>query len=177
MLIRYRFSDNTVVAFEAAVRRAGERGARRAFSMAMNREGRKTRTALKRTLAKQTSIKSRDVNAALSFRPARPERLTMEIKGRGRHLPLSYFGARQFGYGVRARVWGENQRFPSAFIVESLGNAFVRLGAPRLPIRGMFGPSIPVEMLKDDALQLVEDAHGDVLAEAERQVSRILAGA
>lgn len=177
MLTRYRFSDNTKISFEAAVRRLGERGARRAFSMALNREGRSARTRLRRVLMAQTSIKSPDISRALSFRPAKPGKLRIEITGRGRPLPLSYFGAKQFRYGVRARVWGNAQRFPGAFLVASLGNAYVRLGAARLPIRGMFGPSIPREMLRDEALEAVEGIDPKVLAEARRQVTRLLAGA
>jgi hypothetical protein len=78
---------------------------------------------------------------------------------------LSYFSPRQFGYGVCGKPWGRWQRFEIAFLVGSLGNnAFVREGKARFPIKKMFGPSIPKEMIQDATRAAFEAAQPNVLA-------------
>ena len=72
--------------------------------------------------------------------------------GTGRHLPLSFFGAKQFSYGVRAKIWGRAQTFRSAFVVKRYGGGvFKRTGKARFPIEQLWGPSVPKEMLRDEA--------------------------
>jgi hypothetical protein len=91
------------------------------------------------------------------------------IVGTGRHLPLSVFGAKQFSYGVRAKVWGRAQTYRSAFVVGRLGgNVFKRTSKARFPIEQLWGPAVPVEMLRDEALAAWEAHRGKVLQEAQR---------
>ena len=72
--------------------------------------------------------------------------------GTGRHLALSFFGAKQFSYGVRAKIWGRAQTFRSAFVVKRYGGGvFKRTGKARFPIEQLWGPSVPKEMLRDEA--------------------------
>ncbi len=50
-------------------------------------------------------------------------------------MPLSVFGAKQFSYGVRGKIWGRAQIFRSAFVVNRHGNgAFKRKDNALLPI-------------------------------------------
>ena len=101
--------------------------------------------------------------------------LTYTIEARGDYLGLSHFSPRQFGYGVRAKPWGRRQKFDRAFLVGSLGNnAVVREGRARFPIRKLYGPAIPNEMLKDATREVFEAAQPAVLAEAMRQIAREL---
>ena len=94
------------------------------------------------------------------------------------HLPLSFFGAKQFSYGVRAKIWGRAQTFRSAFIVNRYGNgAFKRQGKARFPIEQLWGPAVPVEMLRDEAQVAWTDQHPRVLRESERLIGLMLAGA
>lgn len=175
MSIRFRLNDDVLIRFEANVTRIGEGNARRAFARSMNHVGRRGFTALKRTLRRQTSIKAGTISRAMAFRPARVNSLSFTIEGSGNAIPLRDFGARQFGYGVRARVWGRSQRFAGAFIVESLGgNAFVRTSRARLPIRKMFGPSIPNEMLKDEAIEGFDDISATVIERATHEIAFLL---
>ena len=88
---------------------------------------------------------------------------------------MSYFCPRQFGYGVHAKPWGCWQRFESAFLVGSLGNnAFVRESKARFPIKKMFGPSIPKELVQDATRAAFEAAQPNVLTEATRQLQHLL---
>jgi hypothetical protein len=103
--------------------------------------------------------------------------LTYTIEARGDYLGLSHFSPKQFGYGVRAKPWGRWQTFDSAFLVGSLGNnAFAREGRARLPIRKLYGPAIPKEMLKDATRDAFEAAQPAMLAEAMRQIARDMPG-
>lgn len=167
--------DKTRAHFEAAMYRVGEKTAKRAFARALNREGGKIRTKVRRALRPQTGIKAGKINAnVVTARRATWGSLVYVIEGRGKELPLIEFGARQFRYGVRARPWNQARRFKSAFIVSSLGNAFVRSGASRFPIEGMYGPSIAKEIVKDNAEAAFEQSQPAVLAEATRQIAKVL---
>lgn len=150
---------------------------RRAFSRALNSEGGKIRTQVRRALRIQTGAKAGLISRATSTRTASTSNLSYEIKAEGEHLGLSHFAPRQFGYGVRAKPWGKSQRFEGAFLVGSLSNnAFVRTSKSRFPIRKMFGPAIPKEMVKDASLKAFEDAQPDVLKEATRQIGLMVDG-
>jgi hypothetical protein len=167
--------DQTRVHFEAAVQRVGEQAATRAFNRALNSEGNKVRTQVRRALRQQTGAKAALINRETRAIRSSFSNLTYTIEARGDYLGLSHFSPRQFAYGVRAKPWGRWQRFDSAFLVGSLaGNAFVREGRARLPIKKMFGPAIPKEMLQDATRDAFEAAQPDVLAEATRQIARLL---
>ncbi len=175
MNIILRDLDQTRVHFEVAVQSVGEQAAVRAFSRALNSEGNKVRTQVRRALRQQTGAKAGLINSETRTIRSSFANLSYTIEARGDYLGLSHFSPRQFGYGVRAKPWGRWQRFESAFLVGSLANnAFVREGRARLPIKKMFGPAIPKEMVRDAARDAFEAAQPEVLAEATRQIGRML---
>ena len=175
MSVVLRDLDQQRVRFEAMIRRVGERDAKLAFSRALTHEGRKGYTAVRRALRNQTSAKAREVSAATRFRGSSTRRLTTMIEAGGGHIPLKEFGARQFSYGVRAKVWGRTVRLRSAFIVDSMGgNVFKRTTSRRLPVEKMWGPSIPKEMVKDQSLSVFESSAGNVADRAMHELNRIL---
>ncbi len=169
MRVVFTEPDDVRIRFEATCFRIGDGAARQAFSLALNKEGRKAYTAHRRALAEQSSIPRGAVTAAMKFKPSTRSTLETRIIGAGRHLPLSVFGAKQFSYGVRAKVWGRAQTFRSAFVVDRFGgNVFKRTSKARFPIEQLWGPAVPVEMLRDEALAAWEVQHGKVLQEAQR---------
>ena len=104
--------------------------------------------------------------------------MSTTTSGSGRHLPLSFFGAKQFSYGVRAKIWGRAQTFRSAFVIGRFGNSvFKRTSKARFPIEQLWGPAVPVEMLRDEALAAWQDQHPRVLTESTRLIGLMLAGA
>ena len=107
-------ADDVRIWFGAACNRLGEGQTRRIFSMALNKEGRKSFTSMRRALSVQSSMPRGAVSQAMRFKGATRSALVTTTSGTGRHLPLSVFGARQFSYGVRAKVWGRAQTFRSA---------------------------------------------------------------
>lgn len=167
--------DQTRIRYEAMVQRVGDGAANAAFSRALNHEGRKSFTAVKRSLRKQTDIPPGMIAAALKFRSSSQRNLRTIISGFGSELPLRFFKPKQFKYGVRAKVWGRFQTYPSNFIVGSLsGNVFHRTSRKRLPIQRTFGPSTPKEMVKDETLETFERSGNHVMDRAMHELSRIL---
>lgn len=170
-------TDNDLInAFARTMGALGRRDASIVFQRAMSRGGSKTNTAVKRALRKQTSAKARDVNAATQY--VRPSRSNLQTKiiVRGGHMSLKQFGAKQFSYGVRAKVWGESKRFEGAFVVGKLGgHAFVRETSKRFPIRKMYGPALPKEVLKDDAIETFNDGTKETLDRLQHELDRFLA--
>lgn len=149
------------VAFGAMMAQVGEGKARVAFARAMNHEGRKTTTLVKRTLAKQTSAAQSLISGQVKFLGTNSTKLVTVIRGKGGFIPLKEFHARQFSYGVRAKVWGRQQIFKHAFIVESLGgNVFKNTGqynrrsGRKNAIVKLWGPAIPAEMVKDQTAEV-----------------------
>ena len=178
MRVQFLEADDVRTRFEAACTRLGESDARRAFSMALNKEGRKSFTQLRRSLAQQSSIPRGAVNAATRFQSATRATMSTVTSGTGRHLPLLFFGPKQFSYGVRAKIWGRAQTFRSAFVVKRYGNGvFKRTSRARIPIEQLWGPSIAKELLRDQAYAAWQDQHPRILTESSRLIALVLSGA
>ncbi|MDF3606547.1 hypothetical protein PE067_10585 [Paracoccus sp. DMF-8] len=182
-MIELKAGDSLLVDYEAAITRIGKADAKRAFSRALNHEGRKAFTAIKRVLRKQTGLKAYDVNNAVKYGQATTNRLQSTIRATGRKEWLRKFGARQFKYGVRARPWNRSQRFNHAFIVKSLdGNVFINTrelnprSGRKNAIRPLFGPSVPEEMLKDESLQTFMRSTDGLADRAAHEIRVILEG-
>lgn len=165
---------------------------------AINRAGDKARTKVARALAKQTGAKYGTVRRALTTRRASYGMLAYRIVGFGGFLPLSEFSARQRKDGVSAAPWGTRRVFKQAFISSALGgHVFIRERAPtagdsaregaqnaqtpkrvgRLPIRELFGPAIPRELLKGDVKATFEaTVAAELPIAAERELGALLAG-
>lgn len=167
--------NNARLIYQRALQQVGEGNAAKAFSRAMNHEGKKTFTKVKRVLRKQTDIPRDHIEAGTKFVRSSPGNLKTIIEGTGRHLPLRLFNARQFSFGVRAKVWGKHQRFPSAFIIAKYnGGVYKRLTKKRFPIKQLYGPSIPVEIVKDATADTFLNSAADVSARAMHELARIL---
>ena len=178
MRVQFLEADDLRIRFEAACTRLGEGEARRAFSMALNKEGRKSFTQLRRSLSVQSSIPRGAVSAATRFKSASRSTMFTVTSGTGRHLPLSFFGPKQFSYGVRAKIWGRAQTFRSAFVVKRYGGGvFKRTGRARFPIEQLWGPAVPVEMLRNEAYAAWTDQHPRVLKESARLIALMTTGA
>lgn len=176
--------DRIAEAYGKALAQLGTGKARVVMARAMTYEGQKAFTQVKRDLQKQTSIPRGHITSGTSFKKAGQGDLTTIIKGTGRPLPLKEFGARQFNFGVRAKVWGQNQRFPGAFmgpkpgtIASKLGgHAYHRTQRTRLPIEKMYGPSIPREIVKDQAPRAYYDSVPLIAARVGKEIAAALRG-
>ena len=169
MTVDLRFQDNEHLRFVEAIGKLGsERAVTTAYRRAINRVGDTARNQVQKALAKQGGLTQGALKAHGRFGVTRAKAadLAYVIASSGNHLPLRLFGARQFAYGVRARPWGRSQRFPGVFIfaghprsgqpVNASGDAFHRSTGASYPIERMFGPAVPVEMVKGASAEAFE---------------------
>ena len=174
-MIVIRERDDVRRMYEAALLLVGRKTAALAFSRALNRTGRPTFTAVKRALRRQSDIQRPLIDAGVTFKPSTSTTLQTAIKGTGPYLPLRLFGARQFTYGVRAKVWGKHQQYRAAFIVgKYAGGAYKRRTPRRFPIRQLYGPSVGKELVKDQSLATFEASLPNVSARALHELKRLL---
>lgn len=122
-----------------------------ASARALNRAGGSMRTLQAREMSKDLRLKVGTVREELKLTKATKERQAVQLSVSGRRLPVEKFNARGplpsmgKGRGVRANLPGG--RYPHAFRARMPRSGhvgvFQRLGKDRLPIRELFGPSLP----------------------------------
>ncbi|MCT8970596.1 phage tail protein [Microbaculum marinisediminis] len=150
---------------------------------AINHVGNKGFTAVRRATARQAGLKVGDAGKAMRKELASTSAPIYRIIGRGAHLPAFKFGGRQTRRGASAAPWKKRRVFPGTFVAR-MGTGHVgifrRTGSKRLPVRELWGPSIPVEMIRDDAKTTFERLVDSELLprlghELAREVDRIKA--
>ena len=148
-----------------------------ALRRAINHTGDKARTQVGRSLVKQTGLKYGKVREVLHTYRAGSS-LTYLIKALGGYVSLKEFAARQTQRGVSAAPWGKRRVFPHTFIVASLGeHVFERKTDARYPIRKLWGPAIPAEMVKDQTKEAFETTvETELPARIDYEIGAILSG-
>ncbi len=144
--VKVAFDKNIAALFD----RAGLKSVY-AVAKALDEVGGKTKTLVIRATAKQAGIKYGNALGVVKTRQAMGAgQGQFEIVARDVTLSLKEFAPRQTKAGVSAAPWGTRRVFPHTFIGPN-GHIFVREGKGRLPIRKLWGPNIPKEMVKDEA--------------------------
>lgn len=178
-------ADNVLARYSNQIGAIGSEKAHTAFARAINRTVDMVYTQTVRTLVKQTSAPRAVVIAAMRKKRASTSGGALEgaVVATGRHLPLKLFKPRQFKAGTKATVWGKRQMFagtfmgpkPGAVAMALGGHVWKRAGAGRLPIEKLFGPSIPVEMVKDQSAAQFQAIAPPILARRiEHEIGRLL---
>ncbi|MFG1370707.1 phage tail protein [Xanthobacter oligotrophicus] len=165
----------------ARIRELLERAAQvspQAVARALNRTVEKARTDVTRALVKQTGLKFGTVRKATSLWRASAGSLTAEIRAKGGYTSLKEFSARQTKKGVSAAPWGRRQVFDHTFMVKRYGgHVYKREGKDRFPLRKLYGPAIPVEMVKgasrDAFFRAVES---ELPKRLDHELGRVLGG-
>ena len=169
--------SSSLANLEGLLRQVGNQ-APHAIRRAVNHTGDKAVTQVARALAKQTSAKYGAVKKALVVKRATYDRGVYRISAKGGYISLKEFGARQTKAGVSAMVWGKRRVFPHSFVSAKLGgHVFVRMGKARNPIRKMWGPALPNEMVKGDtAATFLSTVEADLPARVAHEVAALLNG-
>lgn len=152
----------------------GDGQARTAMSRALNHEGDKGRTQVKRALVKQTGIKYGSIDKAMATIRSTPATLTYQIKARGEETNIAWFGGKQRGKGVSAAPWKKRRIFKHAFIVPRFGRAFIRTSKKRLPIRWLYGPNLGRELVKDYSAAAWHSGVLSIVARVGHEIGRLL---
>ena len=138
--------------------RKAPKQARDAMLFAVNDTGDRARTQVVRTLGRQMGLPYGTVREGLRTKPATGSDLTYKIISGGGYLSLRSFDAQQRRGGVSARPWGQRRLFRGTFIVRSLGGqVFRRTTRARFPIQKLWGPAMPMEMVREATPKAFED--------------------
>lgn len=122
-----------------------------AIRKAVDEVGNKTRTQVIRAVAKQAGVKTGRVRSVLHTSQAMGAGAgTFIITARDVTMSMKEFAPRQTPKGVAAKPWNAKRVFPHTFFGPG-SHVFVREGKGRLPIKKLWGPAIPKEMVKDEA--------------------------
>lgn len=130
--------------------------AKKAIVPTLNRVGRKAFTVSKRTLSKQMGIAQKGFKREVFLIKANRDRLHVTLVGRGKPIELIHFkGTRQTAVGIASSAWGKRKVYKGGFIA-TVGTGhrgtFKRKGDARLPIKTLWGPSVPTTM-EDETFQ------------------------
>lgn len=169
--------DNTRHAYEMALRIAGSQRTNLAFARAMNRGVTTTRKQISRALARQSSIKSPIVNERVKLKKATANNLQTVFYGHGSGIRLDKFTASRFKAGVKATIWAQKRLVPASEPSRGFkhkGRFLMRTTKARLPIKGLFGPSIGKELPKDQSLEAFNAATPQVAERAMHELKQIL---
>lgn len=151
----------------------------RAYAAALNRTGDMTYTRVVKALAEQTGAANREVRKEVSKHRADAGTLTFTIKAHGGYWSLKRFKAKAAAKGVSASPWKVRRVFAGTFFGPG-GHVYRRTSDERLPIKKLWGPAIPNEMLKGTTAQVAEQTVAEVLPgrlqhEADRAIARVKA--
>lgn len=125
----------------------------RAVVRSLNRAAVSARTLLVKNIAADTGLRSGDIRNEIKIQNATEANPMVTVSVAGKRIPLIKFNARGpepsrgRGRGVTARLPGGAGRYPHAFIA-TVGTGrhrgvFQRRTRARLPIRELYGPSLP----------------------------------
>jgi hypothetical protein len=166
--------EQVLARYGNALASLGEGQARTALSRALNHEGNKGRTQVKRALAKQTGIRYGAVDKATATIRATPATLTYTLKAHGDETNIAWFGGVPRRKGVSAAPWHKRRIFRHSFIVPRFGRAFIRTSKSRLPIRPLYGPNLARELLKDSSAGAWQSGVANIVARVGHELSRML---
>ena len=180
-------SDQMLKRFGNQLGALSERDGHKALARAVNRTTNTVHSRVIRAIARQSSIPTRIVRSQVSKQTVRPGALgSLEgiVYASGNPIPLKEFRAKQFSYGVKAKVWGKQRRFEGMFIkagtfrgTKNVGNGhvFQRVTTAGLPIQMQTGPAVPTEMVKNEAKDMFENTVQQMLPQrVQHELARLL---
>lgn len=165
--------------------------ARKAMVRALNHQGAKASTQVKREMVRQTGIPYGQITAGVKQRKAYAGSasgngavLEHVIVGTGKPLSLKYFKARQVKTGVSAAPWNKRQIFAGTFSTGGSfdrgrkpvmgGHVFIRTSGKRLPLKKLYGPGIANELVKDQVALAFKGVAFGLPARLGHEISRLL---
>ena len=154
-----------------------------AISNAMNRAASNINKNVKKEVRKEYNIKSKDVGSTLNVTRATRSSLGAEVRSKGSPIPLDRFK-------VSPKTVNPNRKSPikvavkrdglkkvlGAFVLDINGKkVFERTSDSRLPIRRLFGPSVP-QMIGNEEVheEIHQEGQKTFSQRVEHEIQRIL---
>lgn len=149
-----------------------------ALRNAVNDTGRQVMTHSARAVARAAGFKVSAAKKGFWLSRATPRNLEADVIARGKAQPLMAFGARQTKKGVTAKAWGKRKSYAGSFIATMRSGhkgVFTRKGKARLPVKELWGPSVPGTFAQEAVYaQADEMAHAALQTNIGRQIDRAL---
>lgn len=130
--------------------------ARRAIVRGLNKTAANVRTSASSAIRKRRALSASVVRDAMSIRKATKERLVSSLVTTGRPIPLRDYKARQTRKGTTVAVSPGKRKLVDhkgnrGFIIQKIGaHVFAREGKQRLPVKKLFGPSLPSTFVQEE---------------------------
>ncbi|WP_404427301.1 phage tail protein [Ureibacillus chungkukjangi] len=154
-----------------------------ALSNAINRAVTNVNSNVKKEVRKEYNIKASDIQPTLKITKATKASLRGEVKSSGSPIGLDKFRVSPKTVNPRRKTpikagvkKGNIKKVLGAFIADIHGNkVFEREGRARLPIKRLFGPSVP-QMLDNDEVRTTIEQQGHQTFETrlDHEINRIL---
>lgn len=128
----------------------------RATTAAINKTATNAKATAAKTLSKEMGLTQKVVRKYVDIRKAYRGTEFAVLTFRRAKSNLIRFGARQTKRGVSAKAWGKRKIYKHTFIGNQGRTVFKRVGKSRLPIKPVYGASIPTEAAKDKTRQAVQ---------------------
>lgn len=138
-----------------------------AAARAINKTLTNVRTEASKQIRKERALSASTVKDALTIRRATKLLLFGEVIASGRPIPLKEYQARETRAGVTVKVTPGKRKLVKhagnkGFIVHKIGDhVFARTGKERLPIKKLYGPSIPATFIKQRVLDVLDRVAGE----------------
>lgn len=187
-VISIKPADDILHRYENQIAALGEKQARVAMTRAVNRVTRSVYGKVVRAAAKQSGIPVKIVRDTVKMTLAAHKGngpIEGMVHATGKQISLKHFGARQFSWGVRAKVWGEFKRYEGDFINAGRwnsgnpafgGHVMYREGKDRFPVKRELGPSVPQAIIEGEAAHAFATTVETMLpARLTHELSRMLA--
>lgn len=114
----------------------------KATTMALNKTASRVQTRAIRAIRDRTGLKSSSVRRRMKIVKAYGSRLLVSIRALPYAPNVASYGGKQVKEGVRHRAWQRTQIAKGAFLIHGR-TAMTRVGKSRLPIKPLYGPSLP----------------------------------
>lgn len=150
---------------QRTIQRYGDKVAKQALPRAMNKTATTVRSRGVKKIATEMGTVQRTVRKVTRIDRASVARPYSAIIWTGRPLTLIEFNARQTRRGVTAKAWGQRKLYRGGFIARmptGKVQTVARKGRARLPLKTLYGPSVPRTAARDDVRRIL------VLATKER---------
>lgn len=163
--MRVKIDATDLVSAQKVLESFGD-AARPMVAKALNRATRGIRTDASKMTRQEYNVKARQIRGSFSVRPATRSSLSAAAVSKGGAISLRHFNplpskpGRRPRDGVSVKVTRTRKKIPGSFVARmpngSLG-VFQRKGRSRLPIKKLYGPSVPQMLDHDNVLPDLQD--------------------
>jgi hypothetical protein len=167
--MRIKIDTSEIVQAQKALEALGD-AARPLIAKSLNRSTQGVRTDASRMVRQRYNIRAKDVRTSFKIITASREGLSAAAIATGSAISLWRFGprpatpGRRPRIGVSVKVTQTRQKIPGAFVARMPSGGigvFQRKDRARLPIKKLYGPSVPQMLSHDQVLPEIQSGAAD----------------